>query len=84
MGHTSRSIGLLRVEASQARVSQSGLKTGGGVTQIVHMTSSQRSHGDRVEDGRVNATGCVRPCYPYFAVFIVLVPMDIFIFYLGL
>jgi hypothetical protein len=30
-GHTSRSSGLLHVEASQARVSQSGLKTGGGV-----------------------------------------------------
>jgi hypothetical protein len=31
-GHMLRSRGLLRVEASQARVSQSGLKTGGGVT----------------------------------------------------
>jgi hypothetical protein len=30
-GHASRSSGLLRVEASLARVSQSGLKTGGGV-----------------------------------------------------
>jgi hypothetical protein len=32
MGHTSRSSGLLCVEASLARVSQSGLKTSGGVT----------------------------------------------------
>jgi hypothetical protein len=31
-GHTSRSSGLLGVEASLARVSQSGLKTGGGAT----------------------------------------------------
>jgi hypothetical protein len=31
-GHTSRSSGLLRVEASRARVSQSGLKTSGGTT----------------------------------------------------
>jgi hypothetical protein len=31
MGHVSRSSGLLRVEASLARVSQSGLKTGGSV-----------------------------------------------------
>jgi hypothetical protein len=31
-GHTLRSSGLLRVEASLARVSQSGLKTGGGAT----------------------------------------------------
>jgi hypothetical protein len=29
VGHTSRSSGLLHVEASLARVSQSGLKTGG-------------------------------------------------------
>jgi hypothetical protein len=32
VGHTSRSSGLLRVEASLARVSQSGLKTGRVVT----------------------------------------------------
>jgi hypothetical protein len=32
VGHTSRSSGLLRVEASLARVSQSALKTGGGAT----------------------------------------------------
>jgi hypothetical protein len=31
-GHTLRSSGLLRVEVSLARVSQSGLKTGGGAT----------------------------------------------------
>jgi hypothetical protein len=31
-GHASRSSGLFGVEASLARVSQSGLKTGGGVT----------------------------------------------------
>jgi hypothetical protein len=30
--HASRSSGLLRVEASLARVSQSNLKTGGGAT----------------------------------------------------
>jgi hypothetical protein len=32
MGHMSISSGLLHVEASLARVSQSGLKTGGGAT----------------------------------------------------
>jgi hypothetical protein len=32
VGHTSRSSGLLGVEASLVRVSQSGLKTGGGAT----------------------------------------------------
>jgi hypothetical protein len=31
-GHASRSSSLLSVEASLARVSQSGLKTGGGAT----------------------------------------------------
>jgi hypothetical protein len=31
-GHTSRSSGLLRVEAGLASFSQSGLKTGGGAT----------------------------------------------------
>jgi hypothetical protein len=32
VGHASRSSGLLHVEASLARVSQSGLKTGGDAT----------------------------------------------------
>jgi hypothetical protein len=32
MGHTSRSSGLLHMEASLARVFQSGLKTDGGAT----------------------------------------------------
>jgi hypothetical protein len=32
VGHTSRSSGLLHVKASLARIFQSGLKTGGGVT----------------------------------------------------
>jgi hypothetical protein len=32
VGHASRSTGLLRLEASQVRVFQSALKTGGGVS----------------------------------------------------
>jgi hypothetical protein len=32
VGHASRSSGLFHVKASLARVSQSGLKTGGGTT----------------------------------------------------
>jgi hypothetical protein len=32
VGHASTSSSLFRVEASRARISQSGLKTGGGVT----------------------------------------------------
>jgi hypothetical protein len=31
VGHASRSSGLLHVEVSLARISESGLKTGGGV-----------------------------------------------------
>jgi hypothetical protein len=42
VGHTSRSSGLLHVEASLARVSQSGLKTGGGAMTGVHVAPSQR------------------------------------------
>jgi hypothetical protein len=38
VGHVSRSSGLLHVEASLARISQSGLKTGGGA-----MTGGARS-----------------------------------------
>jgi hypothetical protein len=32
VGHASRSSGLLRLEASQVRIFQSGLKTGGGAS----------------------------------------------------
>jgi hypothetical protein len=34
VGHVSRSSGLIGVEASLARVSQSGSKTGGGATSV--------------------------------------------------
>jgi hypothetical protein len=64
VGHTSRSSGLLCVEASWTRVSQSGLKTGGGVTVVVHIAPSRRLHRGQVEDEWVNATGYVGPCYP--------------------
>jgi hypothetical protein len=39
MGHTSRSSGLIHVEASCARVSQFSLKTGGGAAWMVHVAS---------------------------------------------
>jgi hypothetical protein len=67
-----RSSGLLRLEASRARDSQSGLKTGGAVAQVVHVAPSWRLHGSEAEDEWVDAMGCVRPCYPYFTIFIVL------------
>jgi hypothetical protein len=68
----SRSSDLLRLEASQASVSQSSLKAGRGTTQMVHVASSLRSHGDEAEDGRVDVMGCIRLFYPNFVIFIVL------------
>jgi hypothetical protein len=71
-GHALRYSVLLRLEVSQARVSQSCLKTGGGATQMVHVVSLRRSCGDEVEDGRVDMTGCIRLLYPNLAFFVVL------------
>jgi hypothetical protein len=70
--HVSRSSSLLYLKASQARVSQSSLKTGRGATWMVHVTSSRRSRGDKAEDERVDAMGCIRLFYPNFAIFFVL------------
>jgi hypothetical protein len=39
---------------------------------MVHVASSLRSCGDKVEDGWVDATGCIRLFYSNFAIFIVL------------
>jgi hypothetical protein len=79
-GHVSRSSGLLHLEASWARVSQSDLKTGGGVTQMVHVTSPQRLHLVVAEDRRVDAMGRIRPFYPNFTVFYVLGTRGILVF----
>jgi hypothetical protein len=54
-------------------VSQSSLKTGGGVAQLVHMASSWKLCGDEAKDGWVDATGCIRLFYPNFTIFVVLV-----------
>jgi hypothetical protein len=70
-GHASRYSGLLRLEASRARVSQSNLKTDGGTAWMVHVASSQRSCEDEAKDRRVNATGCIGLFYPNFVVFVV-------------
>jgi hypothetical protein len=71
-GHTSRSSGLLRLEASRVRVSQSSLKISGGAVWMVHVASSRRSSGDEAKDGRVDTTGCIRLFYPNFTIFFVL------------
>jgi hypothetical protein len=70
--HASRSSGLFGVEASLARVSQSGLKTGG-----CKVAPSQMLRRRQGEDGRIDATGCIRPCYPWFAVFFLLGLRDV-------
>jgi hypothetical protein len=82
--HASRSSGLLRLEASRDMVSQSALKTGGGIMRMVHMASSQRLRRVKAEDGRIDATGRIRSFYHNFAVFYVLSLRGIVVFYLGL
>jgi hypothetical protein len=47
---------------------------------MVHVASSPRLRGDQVEDGWVDATGCVGPCYTCFVIFIVLGPWGILVF----
>jgi hypothetical protein len=74
VGHLSRSSSLLHLEASQVRVSQSSLKNGRGVAQMVHMASSWRPHGDKAEDGRVNVMGCIELFYPNFTIFYCIRP----------
>jgi hypothetical protein len=47
--------------------------------RVVHVAPSWRSREDQVEDGQVDALGCVRVCYPYFVIFILLGYMGIFV-----
>jgi hypothetical protein len=70
--YVSRTSGLLHLEVCWARVSQSNLKTGGGATRMVHVSSSWRLRGDEAEDRRVNAMGCIRLFYSNFTIFVVL------------
>jgi hypothetical protein len=58
----------------QARVSQSGLKTGGGAMTGGSRGTIAEVSEDQVKDGRIDTTDCVSLCYPYFAVFYVLAP----------
>jgi hypothetical protein len=80
VGHALRSSGLLHLEAIRARVSQSGLKTGGGVAWMAHVASSQRLHRVEGKDGRVNTTGCIGPFYLNFVVFYVLSLRSVLVF----
>jgi hypothetical protein len=69
VGHALISSSLLHLEASWARVSESILKTGGGAARMVNLASSQRSSGDEVEVGWVDAMGCIRLFYPQLCYF---------------
>jgi hypothetical protein len=75
-GHASRSSNWFRLKASRARFFQSNLKTDRGKARMVHVTSSWRSRGDKAEDGRVDAMGCIELFYPNFTIFVVLSHKD--------
>jgi hypothetical protein len=68
------------VEGSRGRIFQSGLKTGGGATMVVYMAPSQRLRRVHIEEGRVDATGCVVPCYTCFTICVILGRRDIVVF----
>jgi hypothetical protein len=70
--HTSRFSVLLHVEVSWDSVSQSGLKTSGDTMASDTRDTITEVNRSQVEDGRVDATGCVGFCYPTFTVFNVL------------
>jgi hypothetical protein len=61
---TSRSSVLFHMEASRARVSLFALKLAEARRRVVYVAPSWRLHQDQVEDGRVDAMGCVEPFYP--------------------
>jgi hypothetical protein len=48
--------------------------------QVVHMAPSWRLRQSQVEDGRVNAMGCVGPYYPCFTIFFLLSHRGIVVF----
>jgi hypothetical protein len=73
----SRSSGLLRLEVSRARVSQFDSTLAEALRWVVHMASSRSSHGDQVEDGRVDAMGYVGPFYLKIVVLYVLEHMGL-------
>jgi hypothetical protein len=45
--------------------------------RVVHVAPLRRLHRSQVEDIRVNAMGCVGPCYLCFVIFILLCPRGI-------
>jgi hypothetical protein len=47
---------------------------------VVHVAPSGWLRRDQVENGWIDVTGYVGPCYPYFTVFYILCPRDIVVF----
>jgi hypothetical protein len=84
VGHKLRSSGLLRLKASWPRIFQFASKLVEKQRCVVHLASSQKSCEDEAEDGYVDAMGCIELFYPYFIVFVVLIPRGILIFWMGL
>jgi hypothetical protein len=48
--------------------------------RVVHVAPSRRFRRGQVEDGQVDATGCVEPCYSCFAVLFLLGTRGIIVF----
>jgi hypothetical protein len=71
-GHASRSNGLLHVKASRLGFPNLASRPAEGRRWVVHMTSLMRLCRVQSKDGRVDAMSCIRPCYTYFVIFIVL------------
>jgi hypothetical protein len=84
VGHTLRSSGLFRLEASRVRISQSVLKTSEGAAWMTHVSSLRRSREDEVKDGWVDVIGCIELFYSSFAVFIGLGHKGNLVFWLDL
>jgi hypothetical protein len=84
-GHALRSSGLLRLEASRARVFQYGLKTGGGAMRVVHVTLLRMLRRSDAKDGWFDGVGCgaaqVGPNYPYFIIVFFLAHRGILVFW---
>jgi hypothetical protein len=80
VGHALRFDDLLHLEASRTRVFQSVLRLTDARWLVVHVASLRRSCGVQVEDRWVDVMNCIEPCYPYFIVFIVLVPRNVLVF----
>jgi hypothetical protein len=61
VGQALRSSSWLRMEASQGRVSQFTSKLAEARRRLVHVAPSRRPREDQVEDGWIDAMGCVGP-----------------------